>query len=54
MAIKCISFALHDNWLTSLVINRFLKLVKRHLIFHRKCKTEENEITQVTSKSKHI
>lgn len=28
MAIKCISFALHDNWLTSLVINEFLETSK--------------------------
>ena len=50
MAIKYISFALYDNWLTSLVINEFLETSKKTLIFHRKCKTEENEITQVTSK----
>ena len=50
MAIKYISFVLHNNWLTSLVINEFLEISKKTLIFHRKCKTEENEITHVASK----
>ena len=55
MAVKYgISFASHDEWLTSLVINEFLQTSDKDIDIPRemekKKKTEENEITQVTSK----
>ena len=54
MAIKYgISFALHDKWLPSSVIIEFLETSNKDIDVPRemkKQKTEENEITQVTSK----
>ena len=48
--IRGISFAMHDKWLTSLVINEYLETSNTDIPREMKKKKKENEITQVTRK----
>ena len=60
MAIKYgVSFALHDKWLASLVINEFLETSNTDTDVPREMKQKnkkrrKDEITQVTRRIKHI